>query len=80
MAANLKDSHIFGVPDSRDFLSQKRTSFNNRTPFSFQHCLYTIKDIITTAQDCTTNVGEICRHATTEKEINLSILKQALLF
>lgn len=68
MAANLKDSHIFGVPDSRDFLSQKRTSFNNRTPFSFQHCLYTIRDVITTAQDCMANVGEICVCILTHKE------------
>lgn len=80
MAANLKDSHKFGVPYSCAFLSQKCTSFNNRIPFSFQHCLYTIRDIITTTQDCMANVGVICIKITSKKEINLSFLKQVSVY
>ena len=76
MAANLKDSHKFGVPYACAFLSQECTNFNNRIPFSFQHCLYTTRDIFTTAQDCRANVGEICIAVINKKEINLSFLKQ----
>lgn len=56
-------------------IEKERTLDTLTDTFSFQHCLFTVRNVVSTAQDCTANIADIIKAVITENEENLSDLK-----
>ena len=79
MAANLTRLPFIRGPCIR-VLKRKRLQMHLTDTFSFQHCLFTVRNVITTAQDCMTNVGHLLIACFQKIEAELSKLKQYIYF
>ena len=55
---------------------EKERALNTLTDtFSFQHCLFTVRNVVSTAQDCSANIAVIINAYIAKIEIKLSVLK-----
>ena len=61
-------------------LKRKRLQMHLTDTFSFQHCLFTSRNVIPTSQVCETNVGQLLIVCFKKIETELSKMKQYIIF
>ena len=74
MAANLTRLPFIRGPCTMS-IEKERTQDTLTDTFSFQHCLFTVRNVITTAQNCSANIVYKNRAVIVHTEIKLSKLK-----
>ena len=79
MAANLTRLPFIRGPCIMS-IEKERTQDTLTDTYSFQHCLFTVRNVIPTSQDCTANIADIIWAVITHIEIKLSNLKQYMVF
>jgi len=71
MAANLTRLPFIRGPCIMS-IEKERTQDTLTDTYSFQHCLFTVRNVIPTSQDCTANIADIIWAIIAHIEIKLS--------